>query len=170
MQLREELPLSDVIDRVLTRLRTADRDDQYGLTFFLSHLLTEAGRDQEALSHIEEIIESFPDDVRFPINRASHSFYVLDDAEEALRCIDFALQRAHRTGLFRREALGVKARILLELGRGEPLSRVLDEIMSLQMIAGVADIGRERDFVDRAPPGLIEEDVLRRYNEFRPKS
>jgi hypothetical protein len=47
---------------------------------------------------------------------------------------------------------------------------VLDEIMSLQMIAGVPDVGRERDFVDRAPPGLIEEDVLRRYNEFRPKS
>ena len=31
------------------------------------------------------------------------------------------------------------------------------------------DIGRERDFVDRAPPGLIRKDVLARYNQFRPK-
>ncbi len=34
---------------------------------------------------------------------------------------------------------------------------------------GVPDIGRERDFVDRAPPGLIRKNVLDRYNEFRPK-
>lgn len=37
------------------------------------------------------------------------------------------------------------------------------------MMKGVADVGRERDFVDRAPPGLIPEDVLARYNRFRPK-
>ncbi len=41
--------------------------------------------------------------------------------------------------------------------------------MSLKMMKGIPDIGRERDFVDRAPPGLISEDVVARYNEFRPK-
>lgn len=41
--------------------------------------------------------------------------------------------------------------------------------MSLQMKKDVPDIGRERDFVDRAPPGLIATDILARYNEFRPK-
>jgi hypothetical protein len=49
------------------------------------------------------------------------------------------------------------------------LSEVLEQIMSMQMMKGVADVGRERDFVDRAPPGLIPEDVLARYNQFRPK-
>jgi hypothetical protein len=86
-----------------------------------------------------------------------------------LRCIDLAQQRACRTGFFRREALGVKARILLQLGRGEALSQVLEEIMSLQIAKDVPDVGRERDFVDRAPPGLISDDVVARYNEFRPK-
>jgi hypothetical protein len=72
-------------------------------------------------------------------------------------------------GLFRREALGNKARILLKFGRGDELSDVLEEIMSLQIVKGIPDIGRERDFVDRAPPGLIRKGVLDRYDEFRPK-
>ena len=80
-----------------------------------------------------------------------------------------AIQRAHRTGFFRREALGHKARILLQLGRGEALSQVLEEIMALQIKKDIPDVGRERDFVDRAPPGLISEDVIARYNAFRPK-
>ena len=168
-QLRRELPLSDVIERVSMRLRTADTVDQYDLAFYLVLLLTEVGRYQDAAGHIDQMIERFPDDVRFPISKSSHYLYYLPDLDEALKCIDFALQRAFRTGFFRREALGVKARILLQLGRGDQLSRVLDEIMSLQMIDGIPDIGRERDFVDRAPPGLIEEDVAMRYNQFRPK-
>ena len=92
-----------------------------------------------------------------------------DDLEGALEAVDVALQRAYRTGFYRREALGNKARILLKLGRGEELSRVLEEIMSLKITKGIPDIGRERDFVDRAPPGMIPPDILARYNEFRPK-
>ena len=110
-----------------------------------------------------------PDDDRFPIQKATLYLYVLEDPEKALPCIDLALERAYRSGLFRREALGNKARILLELRRGEELSEVLEEIMAMQMIKGVADVGRERDFVDRAPPGLISVNVLARYNQFRPK-
>jgi hypothetical protein len=41
--------------------------------------------------------------------------------------------------------------------------------MSLQMVKNIPDIGRERDFIDCAPPGLIRKNVLDRYNEFRPK-
>jgi hypothetical protein len=80
-----------------------------------------------------------------------------------------ALVRAHRTKFFRREALGVKARILLKLGRGAELSRTLEEIMSLEMKREIPDVGRERDFVDRAPPGMIADDLLARYNAFCPR-
>jgi hypothetical protein len=86
-----------------------------------------------------------------------------------LKTIDVALERAYRTGFSRREALNNRARILLKLGRGEELSHVLEEIMSLEIKKGVPDIGRERDFIDRAPPGMIPADILARYNEFRPK-
>jgi len=150
-------------------MQTGDSEDQYDLALYFANLLVEAGRDREALPILDEMIGRLPDDLRFPIEKATLYLYFLKDPEEALRSIDVALQRACRTGFFRREALGVKARILLQLGRGEQLSEVLEEIMSLQITRDIPDIGRERDFVDRAPPGLIREDVLARYNQFCPK-
>ncbi|WP_035965676.1 hypothetical protein [Bradyrhizobium sp. YR681] len=65
--------------------------------------------------------------------------------------------------------MGDKARILLKLRRGDELSDVLEQIMSLELVKEIPDVGRERDFVDRAPPGLIRKNVLDRYNEFLPR-
>lgn len=167
--LRAELPLGLVIAHVMVRMDELDGDDRYGLALDLTSLLTQAGRHRDALRILDMMIREHSDDVRFPISKATLYLYSLQDPKEALKCIDLALKRAYRTGYFRREALGDKARILLQLGRGEALSKVLEEIMSLKMIKGIPDIGRERDFVDRAPLGLIPEDVVARYNEFRPK-
>jgi tetratricopeptide (TPR) repeat protein len=150
-------------------MRKSDGESQYTLALCLERLLVRAGRRDEALSLMNAMIERYPDDVRVPISMATHHLYFQNDAEEALKWIDLALRRAYRTGDSRREVLGNKARILLELGRGDALSQVLEEIMSLQIKKGVPDVGRERDFVDRAPPGLISDDVLARYNAFRPK-
>lgn len=130
------------------------------------YFLLRAGRSSEAVQIVDEMIGQCPDDVLFPIQKASLYLSFLKDPEKALSCIDLALQQAYRSGEFRRNALGVKARILVKLRRGEQLSEVLEEIMSLKMMKGIADIARERDFVDRAPPGLIREDVLARYNQF----
>jgi tetratricopeptide (TPR) repeat protein len=135
----------------------------------LARLLREAKRDEEALQVLDEILRRYPDDVRSAISKANTFLNSLDEPEEALKWIDLALERAYRTKFFRREVLGDKARILLKLGRGDELSDVLEKIMSLQIIKGIPDVGRERDFVDRAPSGLIRKDVLDRYNEFRPK-
>lgn len=167
--LRKELSLDDVIKAVKKRIDAADDVDRYQLASILKELLIETGREQEALRLIDEMIQRLPDDVRFPIAKASLNFYFLNDLEEALASIDEALARARRTGFFRREALGVKARILLKLGLGEQLSQILEEIMNLEMKQGVPDIGRERDFVDRAPPELISEDLRTRYDAFCPK-
>jgi len=168
-QLRSELRLEDAIDIVSARMRTANSEDHHILAGQLASLWSEAGRYSEALQVLDEMIERYPDDVRPSISKATRYLYSIEDPEEALKCIDLALERAYRTLRFRREALGVKARILLQLGQGGQLSDVLEEIMSLQMMKGIPDVGRERDFVDRAPPGLIREDVVSRYNEFRPK-
>jgi len=163
------LPMDNAIEIVDRRRRSEDGEDRYHLTLDLTHFLSLAGRQQEAERMIDEMIAVLPDDVRLPISKASLYFYSMDDPEKALDAIDIALSRAQRTGFFRREALGVKARILLKLGRGEQLTRTLEEIMSLEMKSRIPDIGRERDFVDRAPPGMIADDVLARYNFFCPK-
>ena len=167
-QLRGGRPIGDIIDDISDRVRTAESKDWRELQRELVGFLSIAERDREALQVLDQMSERNPNDVHPLIGKATHYLYFLEDFEEALRCIDLALQCAYRTGFFRREALGVKARILLNLRRGEQLSQVLKEIMSLKIKKDVPDIGRERDFVDRAPPGLISEDVLARYNQFRP--
>jgi tetratricopeptide (TPR) repeat protein len=163
------LPLGLVIDIVAERMRQSDRKDHYDWAWNLECLLREAERYSEAVQLLDEMIEQYPDNVRPLISKAFLYLYYLENPNEALKWIDVALERAYRTGFFRREALGNKARILLKLGRGQQLTQVLEEIMSMQMVKGVPDIGRERDFVDRAPPGMIPDDVLARYNQFRPK-
>ena len=162
--------VAEIVDDVSTRMRATDsEEDHYDLAMALQTFLGLAGRDREALQVLDDPCKRYPDNIRPRISKATSYLYFLDDPEEALRAIDVALQMACRNGLFRREALGVKARILLTLGRGEQLCQVLEEIMLLQMTKGVPDVGRERDFVDRAPVGLISDDVLARYNQFRPK-
>jgi len=167
--LRRALPIDAAIRTVSGSLEKVDGEDHYVLASELAQLLCEAGRYAEALQVLDGMMQRYPDDVRAAMRKATNYLYFLEDLEEALECINAAIQRAYRTGFFRREALGNKARILLKLGRGDELSDVLEEIMSLQIVKGIPDIGRERDFVDRAPPGLIRKGVLDRYNEFRPK-
>jgi hypothetical protein len=161
--------LDDAIEVIEERRRGADRDDHCTLTLELIDLLSVAGRETEAGRIIDEMIAHMPDDVHFPLKKASLHLYWMDDAEGALEAVNAALLRAHRTGFSRREALGTKARILLKLGLGDQLSRTLEEIMSLEMRSSIPDIMRERDFVDGAPSGMIAEDVLARYNIFCPK-
>jgi hypothetical protein len=169
LELLDTLPLNEVIEAIDERRRDLDGDEYYTLTLELSGFLRVARREPEAERIIDEMIACLPDDVRFPIAKASLHLYCTNDPEKALEAIEVALVRAHRTGFFRREALGVKARILLELGLGDQLSQTLEEIMALEMKRDIPDSMRERDFVDRAPPGMIKEDVLARYNVFCPR-
>lgn len=168
-QLRRKHSLHRVIDIVAERVKQADGDHHRALAYELTGLLREAGRIAEAIEVLDLELNRAPDDVRSAISKANLYLTALDQPEQALEWIEVALDRARRTGFFRREALGDKARILLKLLRGDELSDVLEEIMSVQIAPGIPDIGRERDFVDRAPPGLIRKNVLERYNEFRPR-
>jgi hypothetical protein len=95
-------------------------------------------------------------------------YYCRGDHEQGLVWIDFALERAFRTKFFLREALGDKARILLALRRGEELGQVLEQIMSVDVYRDIPDIGKENDFVEYAPPGLIRDDIVARYKAFCP--
>ena len=168
-QICRGVPPDDIIATIAARLKTAKGEDRYEWTSRLQLILSIANRDHEALRLLDQVMEEFPDDVLLPMKKATINLYFVHDLEEALKWINVAMERAHRSGSFQREVLGNKARILLKLGRGDELSDVLEEIMSLQIGKDVPDIGRERDFVDRAPPGLIRKNVLDRYNEFRPK-
>ena len=169
IELHNGRPIGEIIDDIFAQVQTAEGEDRRELESELAGFLLTAERNREALQILDEISERDPDNVRPLIDKATYCLYLLDEPEEALRSIDLALQRAYRAGFFRREALGMKARMLLKSGRGEALSQTLEEIMSLEIKKDIPDIGPERDFVDQAPPGLISEEVLARYNKFCPK-
>ena len=168
-QMVKELPPGDVILKVADRMCDSKGEQRRILTEELINLLIIDGDFRNALHILDMMIEEYRDDVLPNLGKASLYLYFLDDPEEALRCVSLALEHASRSGFFLRHALGYKARALLDLGRGQELSDVLEEIIALKIEKSILDSGRERDFVDRAPPGLIREDVLARYNEFRPK-
>jgi tetratricopeptide (TPR) repeat protein len=168
-QLRNEISGEDAIRRVRSELQDANGEDRLTLALNLNMLLTEAARYGEALQLIDKMIAQVPDNVRFPIAKATLYFYHLNDPGKALAAIDFALERAFRTKFYRREALGEKARMLLRLRRGKELGQVIEQIMSLKIARGIPDVVRQRDFVDDAPAGLISDDIVTRYEEFCPK-
>ena len=110
-QLREEMSIDEVIDRVKARLQNADADEQCDLEHELYLLLKEEYRHDEVLQLIDQQIEREPDRVRPLISKASFVHWDRENPKEALKWIDLALECAHRTKFFRREALGCKARM-----------------------------------------------------------
>jgi tetratricopeptide (TPR) repeat protein len=97
---------------------------------------------------------------------AEQKLYFERQPEAAMRIIDKAIEVAYVSGNFRRNALGVKARIALEMEDFEIVEGVLIRIMQLGFEYGNIDVGFRRDFLDRLPPGSIDPEVARQYDEY----
>jgi len=89
-----------------------------------------------------------------------------EQPEAAMPVIERAVEVALRVGMWRRHALGEKARVALALDRPAIVEDVLRQLMGLTFTRGNADCGVERDFLDRLPPGSIDADVARAYDEY----
>jgi tetratricopeptide (TPR) repeat protein len=100
------------------------------------------------------------------ISLAGQKLYSEEQPEEAMSFIDRAIPVAFRTGVFRRHALAIKARIALELKRYDIVEGILREILQLTFTRKNFDVGRERDILDRLPPGSIDSEVARQYDEY----
>jgi tetratricopeptide (TPR) repeat protein len=110
--------------------------------------------------------EDDPDDPMPLISLAGQKLYCEGQPELAMTIIDHAIDAAYRSGTFRRHALAVKARVALQLSRYDIVEGVLRDIMALTFKPGNFDIGRERDILDRLPPGSIDGEIARRYDEY----
>src|SRR5262245_6733335 len=100
------------------------------------------------------------------ISLAGQKLYAEQQPEQAMLFIDRAIPVAFRTGVFRRHALATKARIALDLKRYDIVEGILKEILQLTFTRKNLDVGRERDILDRLPPGSIDADVARQYDEY----
>jgi hypothetical protein len=63
-------------------------------------------------------------------------------------------------------ALGVKARVALADGQFRIVEDVLRQLLQLRNDPRGADVGIERDFFDRLPPGAIDKTLALRYAQY----
>jgi len=118
------------------------------------------GRYQEAEKVLEAEAALDPSDAMPLISLAELALYHQGDPADALSRINRAIALANSSGHFRRHALGVRARIALAMDNYDLLANCLVEIASVKLLSGQRDVGKERDFFDRAekkrlPPQLV---------------
>lgn len=111
-------------------------------------------------------IAANPDELMPLISLAEQKLFYEEKPEAALPIINRAVELAMRAGIFRRHALATKARIALALQDYAAVEDVLRRITALTFTRGNLDIGAERDFFDRLPPGSIDPQVARAYEEY----
>jgi tetratricopeptide (TPR) repeat protein len=112
-----------------------------------------------------QLFEAKPEDPVPLIKLAEQKLYFERQPEAAMRIIDQAVEVAYGSGNFRRNALGVKARIALAMEDFKIVEGVLIRIMQLGFEFGNTDVGFMRDFLDRLPPGSIDPELARQFDE-----
>jgi hypothetical protein len=97
---------------------------------------------------------------------AEQKLYYERNLDSALEIAGEAVRGARMSGKFRRNALGVRARIAKQLQRYDLIAEALREIMSIKFSESRIDVGVERDFIDGLPSHAIDEQLRSQYEEF----
>lgn len=166
-QLQRTCADQEIVDEITRRMKAEnDEEDVRSLAFILASEFRRQGQYGEAENILLDLTEQNPVEPYPLVSLAEQKLYYEEKPNEALEIVEKALNRARASGNFRRNALGVKARIAEKLQRYELIADVLREIMSIKFGEGRADVGVERDFVDRLPAGAIDPTLLRQYDQF----
>jgi hypothetical protein len=134
------------------------------LNFLLASEYRGADRfaDEERTYHL--LHEQYPNDPLPLVFLAGSKLYCQEQAEAALLLIEEAIPIADRSGNFRRLALGVKARIALELRAYSEIEGILRALLALKFEPSNLDCGIERDFFDRLPADVIDKGRAQEYD------
>jgi hypothetical protein len=157
----------DIIVAIDERIRHETHPIKLGA---LRYLLAEEHRERGnyAASEVAYLADfnANPNDPRPLISLASQKFHDERQPKAAMRIIDRAVEVAMLAGIFRREALGFKARIAVQLKAYPVVEESLRKIMDLTFTPGNLDVDAERDFLDRVPQGAIDANLARVYDEY----
>jgi hypothetical protein len=164
---QQRQPDTDIIPVLEDRIRRETHPSRlHVLRYFLANAHRDRGNYAASQAVFLADFEANPAKPMPLIFLAGQKLYYEEQPETAMPVIDRAVEVALRSGTFRRHALGVKARIALELNRHYVVEDVLRQIMALAFTRGNPDVGAERDILDRLPPGSIDPDVARAYDEY----
>lgn len=166
-QIKREEPGEVVLQAILDRIaKSRNAEEVRILKGILSSELASQERYNDAERVRKELANDFPADPSPLISLAEQKLYYEHKPAEAMESIDQALERAMRTGNFRRQALGVKARISISLGRYDIVEDILRQLMTLQLKPGNLDIGLEWDFIHKIPLGVIDKGIADQFEEY----
>jgi hypothetical protein len=160
-------PERDIIPALEERIQ---RETHPSRLHSLRYLLASAYRDRGNYAASEATFladfDADPEDPQPLIFLASQKLYWEEHPEAAMPIIDRAVEVALRVGMWRRHALGQKARVALALDRPDIVEEVLRQLLALTFTRGNADCDVERDFLDRLSPGSIDADVAKAYDDY----
>ncbi len=149
------------------RMRLADsraHEERRVLYSILINELRMNSRDRDAGIAVEELTAEFPNDERSWVKASNYYLYSGAPKERMLETVNRAISLAQTNGRFTRECYGIKARIALAVADYSLLHDTLLAIIKIGPRKGLIDVGVERDFVDRAPAGSIDEAIRSEFD------
>ena len=176
-----ECPGFDAIVRELRSMRKADRvrdlsghiqnllsqalspEELFGLRCELVGELRYHGRYSDAEAVLRGEVEREPSEPFHSLSLAEHFHYYDVDLPRSLEFVAEAIAKAKSDGKFLYQALGVQARLAIELQNWPLLEATLRELTSYNHTPGNVDVFPETDFLQRIPPGVVPASVVGAY-------
>jgi hypothetical protein len=160
-------PDIDIIPVLEDRIRGETHPSRlHALRYYLASAHRDRGNYAASEAAFLADFEADPEDPQPLIFLASQKLHWEEQPEAAMGVIDRAVEVALRVGMWRRHALGEKARVALALDRPAIVEDVLRQLMGLTFTRGNADCGAEHDFLDRLQAGSVDPDVARAYDDY----
>ncbi|MGE0231803.1 MAG: hypothetical protein AB7O39_00930 [Flavobacteriaceae bacterium] len=161
-EIRRESGYQDISQSLAERLaRAAVPDERRALHSLLVNEFSMYNNVGEADSALEAYLSEFPVDERAWIQAAN----IWLNEPRALPAVEQAIALAKESSKFLRESYGVKARIALEMKDNRLLNEAILQMIELGPRKDIIDIGVESDFVERAPEGSIEPEVMEGFRK-----
>jgi uncharacterized protein HemY len=165
--LRRTRSQADLTDELKARFDTEpEMEIRRTLAFLIANELRSQGRYEESERYYLDLARQFPYDPIPVICLAEQKLHYEGELDEALAMSRHAVHIAFQTGNFRRQALGVQARIAQKLKDYPLVEQSLQSIMSLEIGTDQMDCTIERDFFDSLPVGAINDSLAQRYDRF----
>ena len=97
------------------------------------------------------------------ISLAEHFHYYDVRLQRSVECIANAVKKAKEDGKFLYQALGVQARLSIEINNWALLEETLNQLTAYEHKAGDDDVFPETDFLKRIPPGTVTSESVAAY-------
>lgn len=117
------------IERVHEALQVGDEEATRHASHFLISSLITAGPDEEALSLLWQVVDSFPEDIYLRSSFASFLLFTLRQPAKALEMLDSVFDKLVAEGGSRHATLGLRGTILLALGREQEAEHCFREML-----------------------------------------